>query len=58
MRLTAKEVIEIVKESNLWAPLTQKERQEVIEHALKSAQSSITQEDIRATVGEVYLEYT
>lgn len=54
--MTAKEVIDIVKESKLWAPLTEKEKQEVINHALKSAQLSIPEEDIRYTVGEVYLE--
>jgi hypothetical protein len=41
--MTAKEVIEIVKESNLWAPLTEKEKQEVIRHALKSSQPSLTE---------------
>jgi hypothetical protein len=54
--MTAKEVIEIVKESNLWESLTQKEKQEAVNHALKSAQLSITEENIRTTVGEVYLE--
>ena len=54
--MTAKEVIDIVKESNLWAPLTEKERQIVILHAFKSAQISIREEDIRYSVGEVYLE--
>jgi len=54
--MTAKEVIEIVKESDLRAPLTEKEKREVIKHALKSAQLSITDGDIGATVGEVYLE--
>jgi hypothetical protein len=55
--MTAKEVIEIVKESKLWAPLTENEKQEVIKHALKSAQLSIPEEDIRYTVGEVYLDF-
>ena len=54
--MTAKEVTEIGKESELWAPLTKKEKQEVIKHALKSAQVSITDGDIGASVGEVYLE--
>jgi hypothetical protein len=53
--MTAREVIEIVSESNLWAPLTEKEKHEVINHALGSAQLSIPEEDIRYTVGEVYL---
>ena len=56
IRMTAKEVIEIVKESGLWAPLTESEKQEVIKHALKSAQLSIPEEDIRYTLGEVYLD--
>ena len=54
--MNAKEVIEIVKESNLWASLTEKEKQAIIPLALKSVQISIRQEDIRYTVGEVYLE--
>jgi hypothetical protein len=33
--MTAKEIIEIVKESKLWASLTEKEKQEAINHALK-----------------------
>ena len=53
--MTEQEVIEIVKESNLWESLTQKEKQEVIKHALKSTQHSMIEEDIRTTVGEVYL---
>ena len=53
--MTQKEVIEIVKESNLWESLTQKERQEAITHALKITQVSMTDENIRNTVGEVYL---
>ncbi len=44
--MIAKEVIEIVKESELWAPLTEKEKQEVIKHALKSAQLLITDRDM------------
>jgi hypothetical protein len=33
--MTKKEVIEIVKESNLWESLSQNEKQEAINHALK-----------------------
>ena len=33
--MTENEVIEIVKESNLWESLTHKEQQEAISHALK-----------------------
>jgi hypothetical protein len=33
--MTEKEVIEIVQESNLWESLTQNEKQEAINHALK-----------------------
>ena len=54
--MTAREVIEIIKESNLWEVLTQKEKQEAVKYALKSNQLSLTEEDIRSTVGEVYLE--
>jgi hypothetical protein len=53
--MTAKEVIEIVRESNLWAALTEKEKQEVIKHALKGSQPSMTEEAIDYIVGEVYL---
>jgi hypothetical protein len=54
--MTAKEVIGIVKESKLWKTLTQKEKQEAINHALRINQLSMTEENIRTTVGEVYLE--
>ena len=54
--MTAKEVIEILKESNLWAPLTEKEKQEVINHALKTCKP-LTEADIEYIVGEVYLGY-
>ena len=54
--LTAKGIIEIVKESELWALLTEKEEREVIKSDLKSTQHSIEDGDIGATVGEVYLE--
>jgi hypothetical protein len=54
--MTAKEVIEIVKESNLWVTLAPKEKQEAINHALRINQLSITDENLRTTVGEVYLE--
>jgi hypothetical protein len=52
--MTAKEVIEIVKESNLWPPLTEKEKQEVINHALRISKPS-TDAVIEDIVGEVYL---
>jgi hypothetical protein len=52
--MTAREVIEIVKESNLWAPLTEEEKQEVIRHALTSSQPSMSETDIENSVGEVY----
>jgi hypothetical protein len=51
--MTAKEVIEIIKESKLWPLLTEKERQEGINHVLKISQSS-TEADIEDVVGEVY----
>ena len=54
--MIAKGIIEKVKESKLWASLGEKEKQEAIRHALKSTQLSITEEDIRTTVGEVYLD--
>lgn len=54
--MTVKEVIEIVKESDLWELLSQKEKQEAIKHAFEMTQLSPTEEDIRSTVGEVYLE--
>ena len=34
--MTAKEVIEILKESNLWLPLTEKEKQEVINQVFRT----------------------
>ena len=42
--MTQKEVIEIVQESNLWESLTQKEKEEVINHALKITHLSKTKE--------------
>jgi len=54
--MMAKEVIEIVKESNLWEVLTRKEKQEAVAHALKITQLSTTDENVKNTVGEVYLE--
>jgi hypothetical protein len=53
--MTAKEIIEIVKESKLWASLTEEEKREAVNHALKNAQLSLAEENIRATVGVVYL---
>jgi hypothetical protein len=52
--MTAKEVIDIVKESNLWATLAPKEKQEAVTHALKITQLSTKEENITNTVGEVY----
>ncbi len=51
--MNAKEVIAIVKESNLWEPLTEEEKREVITHVLKSSKPS-TEVDIQYSVGEVY----
>ena len=50
--MTAKGIIEIVKESELWALLTEKEEREVIKSDLESAQHSIADGDIGATVTE------
>ncbi len=41
--MTEKEVIEIVKESNLWEPLTEGEKQAVINHVLSNSQPSLTE---------------
>jgi hypothetical protein len=54
--MTAKEVIEILKESKLWESLTQKEKQEAIKHALACTQLSIAEGNIGTIVGEVFLE--
>ena len=54
--MTQKEVIAIVKESGLWESLTQIEKKEAIDHAMEITSLSPTEENIRATVGEVYLE--
>jgi hypothetical protein len=54
--MTQREVIAIVKESRLWESLTQKEKAEAINHALEITRLSPTEENIKATVGEVYLE--
>ena len=55
MSMTKKEVIEIVKESNLWAPLTEGEKQEVINHILTCSQPSMTEMETEDCCGEVYL---
>lgn len=52
IHMTQKEVIDIVKESNLWESLTQTEKQEAINHALKITQLSITEEKPRTRVGD------
>lgn len=53
--MTAREIIEIVKESNLWDSLTQTEKQEAINHALRSIQLSMKEENIGTSVEEVCL---
>jgi hypothetical protein len=50
--MTQKEVIDIVKESNLWESLTQTEKQEAINHALKITQFSMAEENTRSHSGE------
>lgn len=55
MSMTRKEVIEIVKESSLWAPLTEGEKQEVINHVLTCSQPSMTEMETEDCCGEVYL---
>lgn len=52
--MTTKEVMEILKESNLWPPLTEKEKQEAINHVLKISRP-LTKTDTEYIVGEVYL---
>jgi hypothetical protein len=44
--MTQKEVLEIVKESKLWESLTQKEKQEAINHALRITDLSIAEGNI------------
>jgi hypothetical protein len=53
--MTEREVADILKESNLWAPLTEREKQEVIRHALRSIRPPVTEGVMEDTVGEVYL---
>ena len=50
--MTQNEVLEIVKESKLWGSLTQKEKQEAVNHALRITQLSIPEENIGTNVGE------
>jgi len=54
--MTAREVIEILKESHLWATLAPKEKQEAVAHALKITHLSSQEDTISNIVGEVYLE--
>jgi len=55
-RVTVKEIIEILKESNLWETLAPKEKQEAVAHALRITQTATQEENIKNIVGEVYLE--
>jgi len=43
-KMTEDEVVEIVKESNLWESLTQTEKEEAIHHALKITGTSMDRE--------------
>jgi hypothetical protein len=43
--MTEDEVVDIVKESNLWETLSQTEQEEVISHALKITGTSMTTGD-------------
>jgi hypothetical protein len=51
--MTVKEVIEIVKESDLWESLTQEEKQEAINHAIKNNHLLKTEQDTTTAVDEV-----
>jgi hypothetical protein len=42
--MTQDEVVEIVKESNLWESLSQTEKEEAIDHALKITRTSMAAE--------------
>ncbi|NCS96906.1 hypothetical protein GW756_06075 [bacterium] len=52
--MTAKEVIEIFRESKLFEMMTAKGKQEAIEHASRIVNISLSEEDIKSKVGEVY----
>jgi len=43
--MTEDEVVEIVQESNLWESLSETEKEEAINHALKITQASMTEAD-------------
>lgn len=53
--MTAKEVIEIIKESHLWETLSPEEKRQVIVHALAITRVPIDEENIKNNIGEVYL---
>ncbi len=53
--MTGKEVVEIVKESNLWAALTEGEQQEVVNHVLACSKPIVTELNVEDRCGEVYL---
>jgi hypothetical protein len=53
--MTAK-IIKKARKSKLWGALAGKENQGAITRALESTQLSITEEDIKTIVGEVYLQ--
>jgi ribosomal protein S21 len=50
--MTQKEVLEIVRESKLWESLTQKEKQEAVNHALRITKLSTREENIGTNVDE------
>lgn len=54
--MTAKEVIEIVEGSDLWATLAPKEKQEAVAHALKITELTTNYENVKNAVSEVYSE--
>ena len=54
--MTVKEIIEILKESNLWGALAPKDKQEAVAHALRITHTATQEENIKNIVGEVYLE--
>lgn len=54
--MTAKNIIESIKEFGLLAGLSRREKPGPVRHVLKSERLSIQEEDVRSMVGEVYLE--
>ncbi len=52
--MTAKETVEIIRDSSLWKVLSIKERLEATAYAMRITGNAIEDEDVSDIIGEVY----